>query len=320
LQHMMNKVAVIFVIFLCFDGTFMSTASAMSMGKQRHKATKHPVFFVDQEEEEEGDWDPVKKWNELTPRKRNMIKGFLAGLLILIVIILCVVLIPNASSSPVTDPVVPKNGGNVVTCVAGTHIHGVDINGVPTSCLDCAAGEFSSVDNSVTCSTCSAGTFSAAKATVCTNCAPSQYSHAGAHACIACSSTVCDAGLFWSSAGETSCNADATRATPPCGTLYCAAGTYMSGASCVACAAGTFSAAQASSCTPCDGSEYSAVGAASCVPCSSATCPTGETWSVAGETSCSADTTRVTSPCSTPTPTPGPGGGRGGGNFDDGTH
>lgn len=166
-------------------------------------------------------------------------------------------------------------------------------------CNDAGKGYYSPSDGAITHIICAAGTFSSGRAISCTPC-PSGYSGAGASSCTDCKAgskltgstacTPCPIGTssstvnsttcsecwvgFYSLGGQPTCTACPVGAYCPSNGLgsytSCPAGqtspaVSTSQASCVPCAAGTYSASGV--CQPCTGSSYSPAGAASCTDC-----------------------------------------------------
>ena len=158
--------------------------------------------------------------------------------------------------------------GTCVLCLAGSVS-----NSSSYFCSFCPPGSYSLVGASA-CSACAAGKFSDSGASACTTCAAGAYSVAGAPSC-GFSVSTCPAGTY---------------ASAPASCLPCAAGTFSSGgnALCSSCPAGTFSLDGASLCTDCAAGTYSpstgasfcsscalgtysATGTASCTPCAPGT-------------------------------------------------
>jgi hypothetical protein len=156
----------------------------------------------------------------------------------------------------------PTNAASPSACAAGTYsVAGATLCAFTES--SCPAGTFASPPSS--CIACAAGTFSAGGVSPCSSCAAGAYSAAGAASCTF-ANTSCPAGTY---------------ASAPASCLACAAGKFSAGgtSSCFACAAGKFSTGGASSClcpagtysptcTDCPLQTYaSQSGAAACSPC-----------------------------------------------------
>jgi len=134
-------------------------------------------------------------------------------------------------------------GNQCLDCAAGTFSLGSTdgtINTNPTSCTACSAGSYSAA-KAGSCTSCSAGTFnSATNETSCTPCTAGSVSATGATSC-----TTCPAG--------SSANSDQSACLNNSGQVVCNAGSYSAdGTTCTACPAGSVSeSAGATSCTTC---------------------------------------------------------------------
>jgi hypothetical protein len=144
----------------------------------------------------------------------------------------------------------------------------------PSSCVTCPSGETSTFPT-LTCTACAAGK-NAVSSELCQDCPAGRYATAGAASCDACpigttsiagggktsACTQCPTGTISNTSGSASC-------------VQCAAGTYSSSTSvCSNCPIGTISIA-GGACTTClDGMISTTIGSTSCVPCGAGTTST----------------------------------------------
>lgn len=208
----------------------------------------------------------------------------------------CITCGPNSASSV---------GSSSCTCNAGYYPNGM-------GCSACLAGTFKSSSGNSSCTNCDVNQWSSTGAISCNSCGSGAVSVSGSascscdlgytasgNTCIQCGAgtyksavgngtcTQCPVNTFSSVVGATSistCIGCGSNAGSSIGSTSCAcnAGYFSSGASCIACAAGTFKGTTGnSSCTNCSTNQWSAAGASSCIGCE-----TGAV-SVAGSASCS---------------------------------
>ncbi|KAJ1464501.1 hypothetical protein T484DRAFT_1649498, partial [Baffinella frigidus] len=182
---------------------------------------------------------------------------------------------------------------NYCGCAKGWTVLSLD----ERTCQECSAGQYKNFVDTLSpneyplffspCSTCVAGTYSAAGAASCTVCPANSASSASSTSITSCE---CNGGYYGSFGGDcTKCpiNTVSPASSTTVSSCKCKSGSWGGvGVTCTECLAGTFkssadsAASLITSCGPCSENTYSAVGASTCTGC-----PVN-TVSLAGSRSC----------------------------------